>query len=81
VALIVSSIAALLLLPLAVWSMRTGLRNLYVYAPILWIVLVIYNLIVTTRIPFYGLYGLLVLGIAGLVVLGLIPPSETRGHP
>ena len=76
VALIVSTVAAVLLLPLAVWSMRTGMRNLYVYAPILWILLGIYNVIVTSRAPVYGLYGLFFLGIAGLVVLGFIPPAE-----
>ncbi len=76
VALIVSTAAAILLIPLAAWSMRTGTRNLWIYAPILWIVLTTYNVMATSRAPFYGLYGLLFLGIVGLVVLGFIPPAE-----
>lgn len=75
VALIVSTAVAVVITPLAVWSVRTGVKNLYIYAPILWITLATYNVIVTPRSGFYGLYGLFLLGIVGLVILGFIPAA------
>lgn len=76
VALIVSTFAAILLLPIALWSARTGVKNLYVYAPILWAALAIYEVVIVPRIGRYGLCSLCVLAIIGSVVLGLIPASE-----
>ena len=76
VALIVSTFASILLLPIALWSVRTGVKNLYVYAPILWTALVIYEVVAVPTIGRYGLYSLFVLAIIGSAVLGFIPATE-----
>lgn len=76
VALIISTVASIVITPIAVWSLRTGVRNLRIYAPILWIVLAIYDLVVIPRTGAYGPYGLFLLGTAGLVVIGFIPATK-----
>ena len=73
VALVVSTVIAIIITPIAVWSVRTGTKNLYRYGPILWIALATYELLVIPRTGAYGPYGLLFLGVLGLAILGLIP--------
>ncbi len=73
VALIGSTVIAVVMTPIAVWSVRTGAKNLVIYGPILWVVLAAYILVVIPRTGAYGPYGLILLGVAGLVILGLVP--------
>jgi hypothetical protein len=58
VALIVSTVAAILMTPIALWSVRTGVRNLSIYAPILWILLAAYIVVIVPRTGSHGPYGL-----------------------
>ena len=76
VVLLGSTVVALCVAPIAVWSLRTGTKNLCIYGPILWIVLAAYILLVLPRTGAYGPYGLLLLGVAGLIALGLIPAAK-----
>ena len=76
VALIASTVAALLMTPIAMWSVRTGARNLSIYVPIIWVVLAAYIVLVIPRTGPHGPYGLFLLGIAGAVILGFIPAGK-----
>ena len=72
VALAGSTVAALLIAPLAAWSMRTGPRNLRLFVPALWLVL-------ATGIAFgVGLLGTFLIALLGVVGLALIPPSDSH---
>lgn len=73
VALILGTEAALAITPIAIWSLRTGMKNLSIYGPILWLVLAGYVLVAG---PSYGPYAVLALAALGLIVLGFIPPSR-----
>lgn len=73
VALIGSTIVAIAITPVAIWSVRTGARNLWLYGPILWIALAAYIVFAMPKLGHYGQYGLLFLAVLGLVVLGLVP--------
>ncbi len=73
VALIGSTIVAIAITPVAIWSMRTGARNLCFYGPILWIALAAYVVFAIPRAGHYGQYGLLFLAVLGAVILGFIP--------
>ena len=74
VALIGSTVVAIVITPASIWSVRTGARNLWLYGPILWIVLAACVVFAIPRAGHYGQYGLLFLAILGLVALGFIPP-------
>lgn len=50
VALIVSTVAALFMTPIAAWHLRTGVRNLCIFVPVLWVALAAY----TTQKPNIG---------------------------
>jgi hypothetical protein len=76
VALIISTVAAIVMTPLAVWSVRTGVKNLCIYGPILWIILAGWVVAAVWWVPAYGLYSVLILGLVGLVVLGFIPTAK-----
>ncbi len=76
VALIISSVVAAAFTPIAMWSVRTGGKNLWLYAPILWIVLATYDVLVVPRTGAYGPYGLLLLGLVGSAILGFIPAAK-----
>ncbi len=76
VALIISTAISIVITPVAVWSVRTGAKNLLFYAPILWIALAIYVVVIIPRVGPYGLYGLLLLGVVGSAVLGFIPATK-----
>src|SRR5579863_1207793 len=77
VAPIGSTVVAIGITPIAAWSVRTGVRNLCIYGPILWVLLAAYLVLVVPEIgAFSGELGLLILSIVGLVSLGFIPPSR-----
>jgi hypothetical protein len=76
VALIVSTVISITLMPLAVWSVRTGAKNLYVCAPILWIALAAYVVLVIPKVGRYGPLGLILMAVVGLVILGFLPTSN-----
>lgn len=76
VALIISTVIAIVITPAAVWSVRAGTKSLCIYGPILWIILAAYIVVVIPRTGAYGPYGLLLLGAVGLAVLGLVPPHK-----
>lgn len=73
VTLLGSTIVAIAITPVAIWSVRTGARNLWFYGPILWAVLAAYIVFAIPRAGHYGQYGLLFLAVLGLLVLGFIP--------
>ena len=73
VALTGSAVVAIAMTPVAIWAVRTGARNLWLYGPILWIALAAYVVFAIPRAGNYGQYGLLFLAVLGLVVLGFIP--------
>lgn len=72
-ALIGSTIVAIAITPVAIWSVRTGARNLWFYGPILWIALAAYVVFAIPKAGHYGQYGLLFLAVLGLIALGLVP--------
>ena len=76
VALVISTAISIGIAPIAVWSVRTGAKNLRIYAPILWIALATYEVVVIPQTGVYGPYGLLLLALVGLVVLGFIPAAK-----
>ena len=76
VALITSTVIAMVMTPVAAWSVRTGTRNLFLYGPILWIVLAAWLVAVVPRNPAYGEYSVLILALVGLVFLGFIPAHK-----
>jgi hypothetical protein len=73
VALTGSTVVAIAITPVAIWSVRTGARNLWFYGPILWISLAAYIAFAIPKAGHYGPYGLLCLAVLGLVALGFIP--------
>lgn len=75
VALIGSTVAAIVMTPIATWSLRTGRKNLMVFGPILWALLAVWIVAVVPGSPAYGEHSVLVLALVGLVVLGFIPPG------
>jgi peptidoglycan/LPS O-acetylase OafA/YrhL len=79
VALIGSTIGSILVTPIAVWAIRTGRRNLWLYGPILWVGLAAYIVFAIPRTGHYGPYGLLLLAVLGLVVLGFLPERQSEG--
>jgi hypothetical protein len=81
VALIISTGVSIVMTPIAIWSVRTGLKNLCVYAPILLIVLAGYDVVVIPKTGAYGLYGLLLLALVGSAILGFIPPAGQTERP
>lgn len=74
VALLISTVIAVCITPVAVWALRTGTKNLSIYGPVLWVLLAAYEAVVIPRTGPYGTYGLLFLSVACLIVLGFIPP-------
>jgi hypothetical protein len=73
VALTSSTLVAIAITPIAIWSVRTGARNLRLYGPILWIALAAYVVFAIPKVGHYGQYGLLALAVLGLIGLGFIP--------
>jgi hypothetical protein len=71
-----STAVSIAMTPIAIWSVRTGAKNLCIYGPILWVVLAVYDVIVIPKTGAYGPYGLLLLAVVGLAILGFIPPAK-----
>jgi len=76
VALTIGTAAALLMTPIAVWAARTGTKNLWTFAPVLWLGLAAYIGVIIPRLGSGGIYGLLPLAVIGLVLLGAIAPRN-----
>jgi len=76
VALIWSTAVSIVITPIAAWSMKTGVKNLYTYGPILWLVLAVYIVMGIRKTGASGPYVLLFLCILGLVILRFIPPVK-----
>lgn len=78
VALMVGTAISILITPVAIWSVRTGVKNLLMYAPILWVALAtyIFAVLVIWKNAAYGLYGVAFLGAVGAAVLGFIPATK-----
>jgi hypothetical protein len=76
VALVGSTAVSIVITPVAAWSARTGVKNLRIYGPILWIVLAAYVVLSTPNAGANGEIGLICLSIVGTVALGLIPPAN-----
>jgi hypothetical protein len=78
VALMTSTAISILITPVAIWSVRTGVKNLLVYAPILWLALAtyIFAVLVIWNNAEYGLDGVVFLGAIGAAVLGFIPAAK-----
>lgn len=72
VALLISTGIALLMTPLVVWAFKSGDKSLLAYGAALFVLLVIYMIVVAPTNPEFGLYGSVLLGIAGLVIIGFI---------
>lgn len=79
VVLLGSTVVAICIAPVAFWSLRTGTKNMLVYGPILWIVLAVYEVLIVPRTGVYGSYGLFVMAILGLIILGFIPARVGNG--
>jgi hypothetical protein len=74
-AIAASSLVSILFAPLAVWTAKTGARNICIYGPILWLILAGQVVDEVTRHIDLTI-SLLVTSVIGLVVLGLIPPGK-----
>ena len=80
VALLGSTVVSIVVTPIAIWSLRTGVKNFFIYGSFLWFALAAYEVVIVPRygaygLP-YGLYGGLLLGIVGLAILGFIPAAK-----
>ena len=76
--LMVSTTCAVLVAPVAVWTLRTGKRNLILYGTLLWGVLATYIIfpVITFPPPLGGLVhfvSLLLISYMGLIVIALVP--------
>lgn len=72
VALLISTGIALLMVPLVMWAFKSGEKILIAYGAALFLLLVIYMVVVTPTNPAFGLYGSVLLAIAGLAIIGFI---------
>lgn len=72
VALLISSGIALLMTPLVVWALKSGEKSLIAYGVALFALLVVYMVLVAPTNPEFGLYGSVLLGITGLVIIGFL---------
>jgi hypothetical protein len=76
VVLLGSTVIAICIAPIAAWSLRTGMKNVWIYGPVLWLVLASYEVIVIPRTGLEGPYGLVLLAVLGLMTIGLIRPAR-----
>ena len=78
VALMTSPAISIPITPVAIWSVRTGVKNLLIYTPILWIALAtyIFTVVEIWKNAAYGLYGVAFLGSVGAAILGFIPATK-----
>lgn len=71
----ISSLISLLFAPLAVWTAKTGARNICIYGPILWLILAV-QVVVGVNRHIDLTISLLVTSVIGLVGLGFIPRGK-----
>ena len=76
VAVIGSTVIAVLITPFVAWAMRTGPKNLYTYGFVLWVVAVIYPIWAVPRMAQLGFYSSVALTVCGLILLGFVPARE-----
>ena len=69
----ISSLIALLFSPLAAWAARTGRRNLFIYAPILWAILAVHIIVGVKHWLPLTQTSLFALGVVGTVAIGFVP--------
>jgi len=69
----ISSLIALLFSPLAAWAARTGPRNLFTYAPVLWAVLAAHIVVGAKHWLPLTQTSLFALGVVGTVAIGFVP--------
>jgi hypothetical protein len=74
IALLTSTEIAVVMTPLVLWAFRSGRRSGIVCGLGLFVILFGYIVIVTPITPFWGLYGSVLLGAIGLVIIGYIKP-------
>ena len=77
VAMLFSTVVAIGITPIAVWSLRTGKKNLYIYGPILWIILATLELGVVPITRALKPHEVALIGVIGLVGLGFVPGEKT----
>jgi hypothetical protein len=85
IALLGSSIVALAVTPLVVWALVRNDRNVYRYGPMLFVIMAAYDVFVIPRAGRVAPIGLLAVGIAGLLIIALLPSRSrdragTRGR-
>lgn len=73
IALLGSSVVALVVTPVVVWALVRNERNLYRYGPLLFVIMAAYDVLVIPRAGRVAPLGLLALGIAGLIIIALLP--------
>jgi hypothetical protein len=77
IGLIVSTCAAILATPLAMWALRTGKRNIIVYGITFWFFLAVYIFCAPSfNHDRFAIIGGVVLTVLGLVIIGLIPKAR-----
>lgn len=74
IALLTSTSIAVVMTPLALWAFRSGRRSGIGYGLGLFVILFGYIALVTPINPLWGLYGSVVFGAVGLVIIGYINP-------
>ena len=72
VAMLISAGIALLITPLVMWAFKSGEKNLIAYGAVLFLLLATYMVVVAPTNPAFGLYGSVLLAIAGLAFIGFI---------
>jgi hypothetical protein len=79
VAVIFSTVVSLCITPIAVWSLRTGLKNLYIYGPILWIILATVELGIIPITRVLKPHDVALIAVIGLIGLGFVPARKASG--
>lgn len=74
IALLTSTEIAVVMTPLVLWAFRSGRRSGIGYGLGLFVILFGYIALVTPINPLWGLYGSVVFGAVGLVIIGYINP-------
>jgi hypothetical protein len=73
---IFSTICALLIAPVAFWSIGNGIRRHLIFGPIVWLIIAVYESAAPFASMAYDLAGALLLAVLGLVVLRVVPVTK-----